>query len=702
MERRAGLGAASLIGIPIVANAIWLLPEITVVVPSNNDDAFHWAFVRRGIEALSSGENVLDFWVPQIGLGFPQFLYYQHLPHLFVILLDRALFGAVDPYLLFNLVRYVLLVAFPLTVYWSLRRMDVARAPAVVAAAASSLLSSDHLYGLDYDSYVWRGFGMYTQLWAMHLTFISMALLWRYAMKRRGLVVTVLALSALALSHLLYAYMMVFTAALLLLFVSTRTNAARQIARFAGVGLLVAGVCAYMWIPAIRTGPAFVGMSPYLQSWKYDSFGAPQVLEWLVTGRLFDAGRLPVVTLLVFLGVVEAIRTRSRPALFFVALFAMWLVFFFGRPTLGRLADLLPLSSSLFFHRFVGGVDLAVMPLAGLGGLFCLRLVERLPRPTARTLAAASLAGLLLAPALRERADYYSANTTWMRQTADAIARDGDAAAVLARAAQGGGARVYAGLRSNWGNELDFGIPFRSVKLSNVLTFDGIPEIASPYAGPSVISDLLYDFDDSRLDEYQLLDVRYVIAPAGRPMPAFLRPVYRTPRYVLYEAPTSGIARYVAISERRAVRTQAELFPLNRAWFRAPLAGARAYIRYDYPAAASAVAPGSSGCVDGRAQYERILPSRIELIEECADAGTLAIKVTYHPGWRVTIDGTEVTPFMVSPSYLGVEMPAGRHFVTAEYRSAPDKPVLLLIGALTLVGTLIAQRSLARRRRTAS
>jgi hypothetical protein len=40
---------------------------------------------------------------------------------------------------------------------------------------------------------------------------------------------------------------------------------------------------------------------------------------------------------------------------------------------------------------------------------------------------------------------------------------------------------------------------------------------------------------------------------------------------------------------------------------------------------------------------------------------------------------------MLSPSYLGVELPAGQHFVTAEYRSTPAKIPLLLIGAVGLL-----------------
>ena len=80
---------------PVLFTAVALLPELTVAVPSNNDDATHFLLIQRASEALANGENVLDHWVPQLELGFPWFIYYQPLPALLVVLLDRALFGLV-------------------------------------------------------------------------------------------------------------------------------------------------------------------------------------------------------------------------------------------------------------------------------------------------------------------------------------------------------------------------------------------------------------------------------------------------------------------------------------------------------------------------------------------------------------------------------------------------------------------------------
>ena len=519
--------------------AIALLPELTIAVPSNNDDATHFLLIQRASEALANGENVLDHWVPQLELGFPWFLYYQPLPALVVVLLHRALFGLVDLLTVFNAVRYVLLVGLPLTVFWSLRRMGLGAAGAAVAAAASPLLSGDFRYGFDYDSYVWRGFGMFTQLAAMHLSFVTVAIAWR-TLRTRGrtaLVWTALALSALVLTHLIYAYMMAITLGVLAIAgAESRPDGVRRLVRLVVAAIPGAVITAWLWLPFI-TQTAFLGASPYLQPEKYDSYGAQQILTWLVTGDLMDHGRLPVITALVALGIVAAVIARRDPlARSALALFGIWLTLYFGRPTLDGLVSLLPMHDGLLLHRFIGSVELFAIVLVGLGAAWAFERANAASSP--RRFALAGLAALVvLLPAMAERANFYSFNTTWMRQTADAISADVDARTIIAALRDQPSGRVFAGLRSSgYGPQLDFGIPFNSVRFSDLLVFDAMPVVAAPYSSLSLNADLFWDFAIDRPEDYQLFDVRYVIAPAATQMPALppadhahaaLRPVCR-------------------------------------------------------------------------------------------------------------------------------------------------------------------------------
>ena len=694
---------------PTLFTAIALLPELTVPVPSNNDDATHFLLIQRASEALANGENVLDHWVPQLELGFPWFIYYQPLPALLVVLLHRALFGLVDLLTVFNAVRYVLLVGLPLTVFWSLRRMGVATAGAAMAAAASPLLSGDFRYGFDYDSYIWRGFGMFTQLAAMHLSFVTVAVAWSALRSRRrsDIVWLALALAALVLTHLIYAYMMAITLGVMALVGSdSRADVVRRLVRLVYAGVPAAILSAWLWLPFIAQ-PAFLGASPYLQPEKYDSYGAATILGWLVSGDLLDHGRLPLITGLVALGAVAAIFLIATPlARTTLVLFATWLVLYFGRPTLDGLVSLFPMHDGLLLHRFIGSVELFAIVLIGIGAAWVYEGRTRLPSavwtrlrpalslrlaPPFRVALAGAVALLMLAPAITERATFYAANTTWMRQTQAAIDSDVDARTILSSLRSRPAGRVFAGLRSTgYGPQMDFKLPFNSVRFSDLLVYNAIPVVAAPYSSLSLNADLIWDFAIAKPEDYDLFDVRYVVAPSATAMPAFLQPITRTTRYVLYAAPSSGYATYGAIMDRESFRTQRALFAVNRPWFNGADVAALRFHRFDFPAAAdgTAVPEDAPGCSRPAYGYERVQASRIEVLVGCPTASSLVFKVTYHPNWHVTVDGRDTDTFMVSPSFVGVSLPAGDHFVTAEYRSTPMKAPLFALAALVLVAML--------------
>jgi len=668
-------------------NAVALVPEVAFPVPNVNDGAQHVAFVRRAADAWSRGENLVDHWVPQFELGVPQFLDYQHLPHVAIVLLGRLTGDSVDLRTLFDLVRYALLLGFPLTVFWSMRTMGFTSVASAIAAAASSLLSANHRYGFEYDSYVWRGFGVFTQLFAMHLSFIALATLHRVANKGSGIVPAALACTALALSHLLYAYMLAIIAVVLFFFGLTRANLAPRVGRFVLVGAVSAAATSYMWLPFFMHS-VYVNVTPYLDPAKYDSFGAGPILSWLVTGDLLDHGRLPMLTLLLGAGVISSLVTRARLSLLALGLFVLWLVLYFGRPTLGPLVDLLPLSDGLFLHRLVGGVDIFAILLIGIGGAW-LWEIARASSSRARLVAVGAASLMLFAPALAERWSYYAQNAEWMQETQAALDADADARTILAALGRQPQGRVYAGLRSNWGETLDFGIPFKSVRFYHLLAHNGLDAVAPPNQSLSLNADLLWEFNDQDLSHYRLFNVDYVIAPPTVTFPSALRVLTTTTRYVLYAAPGRGYGEYAAITRSEPASTQADLFTRELAWLRSGDAARWAFTHYEYRDAGPTNMPlPIPDCVGGQVAYERVQPARFEVLARCGSASAMVIKVTYHPNWHVVVDGTEATTFMASPSYLAFALPAGEHFIVAEYRSTPIKAPLLALGGIVLAASV--------------
>jgi hypothetical protein len=498
--------------------AFALVPELRRV-PSLNDDAFHFLLIQEASAALSRGGNIFDFWSPVLELGFPQFLYYQHLPHLFVVFLDRLLPGA-DLLTTFNAVRYVLLVGFPITVYWSMARFGFPRPGAIVAAAMSPLLAGGFNYGFEYDSYIWRGFGMYTQLWAMHLSLASLALLVDFLEhgKRRGL--TIATLSALILSHLVYAYMTAIGALFVLIWGLRPANARLRIVRFAVAWCAAALITAYFWLPFLSTR-TYLSASPYLEQWKYDSFGAAEILRRLATGALFDFGRPAVVTALAAAGLLTAFLIRSRQNWFAAAFFSLWLALYFGRVTWGSLVAALPLHEGLIMHRFIGGVHTAGLMLVAVGGAGLWQLMSRLG--TWRAPLFALLIVALMVPALHERGAFYRHNGALISRTQSLLAADSDGRELLERLAALPPGRAFAGLRTDWGKEMKLG----DLAFSDLLTFERIPAVSPPYQSLSLNADLLWHFDYRNRLHYEVFNVRYVVAPSGQLMPGFLDVVER-------------------------------------------------------------------------------------------------------------------------------------------------------------------------------
>lgn len=669
---------------PMVVNAIALWPEATTAVPSLNDDMLHFLFIQRASEVLAEGGSVLDFWMPNIEAGFPQFFYYQHLPALATVGIHRLTGGEVDLLTTMNLIRFVLMVGFPLTVLLAMRWMGFPLVVAVMGAAASSLLSGDGRYGFDYDSYVWRGWGMYTQLWAMHLAFLTIGASVRAIHRGKGIWLAGLLLGVLLLTHLLYTYMTVMTLMFIAVWGISRRDWASRLLRLVAIGGSAAVISAYMWLPLL-TNTAYLNASPYLQSWKYDSLGADAILRALFTGDLFDHGRVPVLTVLLAIGVVLAIIGRIRPARLFVALLALWLVLWFGRPTWGSAMDLLPLSDGLLLHRFAGLVYLAAIVVMGIGGAVLWWLM--VGSGTTKRIAAATVITLfLLIPALGERWDYYDDNTDWLQRSAAILADDADAQAVLARLRELPPGRIYAGLPDGYGGQMKLG----DLSFANVLVSGDFETVAPPSESLSLSSDLIWHFNEQELADHALWGVRYVIAPVGQSLPAALRPILTTSRYVLYEVPAASYGTFAEITARAPARNQAALFAYNRAWQQRGEASRGRFLRVDFPAAD--VGPGplaAPGCPEGTIPYESFRAGLIRFVVDCPNDSTFVIKTSYHPNWQVTIDGQAVEDFMVSPAFIGVSVPAGRHALTATYVAAPIKQPLAIVGLLWALALLL-------------
>ena len=285
-----------LVAAPVLFNAIMLLPELATDVPAKNDTSFHLLMVQAASDALRDGRNPFDFWIPQFEMGFPQFLYYQHLPHLFVVALHRALLGSVDLERIFHVVQYLMLVGLPINVAWSMKRLGFSPIATAVGAAVSTLLAGGRM-GFDYNSYIWRGSGLYTQLWGMHLSFLSLASLSYTVNEGRGYVKTIVLLAALALSHLVYASMMAVTGLVIVAVGADRRTLLPRLARLAVAGSLAIVLASYMLWLFVESSRMWLSSSP--GSGGDGGTRVGRAVRSMFRGQFIDSrSRLPVLTLL--------------------------------------------------------------------------------------------------------------------------------------------------------------------------------------------------------------------------------------------------------------------------------------------------------------------------------------------------------------------------------------------------------------------
>jgi hypothetical protein len=689
---------ALLLLIPIMLNAVTLLPELTSRIPAENDGAMHFLYVQRASDALANGSNPFDFWVPELGYGFPQFHYYQHLPYLVIVALHRILLKQVDLLTFFNLVRYALLVCFPLTVFWSLRMMEFSPPGAALAGAFAALMTGPLAsLGFEYESYLWSGYGMYTQLWAMHLIVIWLGCIQRLLRTGGGYFGAVAASATLVVSHPFYAYMAGATGLAVMAgnILMKPPASLRYLIRLSIVAALAMIVTAYFWLP-------FFQLRSYFNIAHAGLYNAPlsrMTLRPQHIPRIAHLGRSPhtfwaarvawhffgswqtvPLVILIGIGIATPFLMRTTRAVVAVSIFLLWLLLFMSPWLMPFLATWLPARAALDFRRFVGGVDLAAILLVGAAGEWLWMQFERAATPWPAILAGLTFV-ILLAPMLHRRWQRNATNAAAIEAIGPSIDAQSDLGQIVARLHSEPVSRVYV-------PELGPGF---------VLTFAGIP---TTYAGQMLSLDSMLPVD--RLDPTycNIFNVGYVITRSFGPRPGSLTPLLETSKYVLYRTDAEGYAQFGAlrwgnIDAADLSKAQDQLYAGNFEWLRDGEAAQGKFIRWNFPARTEPTGeagPGGPGSCTIAA--EKFSSQRVEVTVDCREDATLIIKQTFHPNWHVVIDNVERPDFMVSPSYLGVVVPAGHHEVRAEYRSSALKKVLLVVGALALIAILLLRRRL--------
>jgi hypothetical protein len=694
-----GVGAWLLVAVAIEFN-LWTLRAEAAPVTYQNDSVVHITMVEWARDRIEVAQLPFDGWFPNLGLGSAQFHHYQSLPHIVTGLL-ATVFGTEKT---FAVLLYLLLCFWPLSVYWSARLVGWGRWPSAIAALVAPLVASTPGFGYESSSYTWQGWGLWPQLWAMWLLPLAWASTWRAVAQRGSISLAALVLSATVACHYMTGYLAFLSVGVIV--VIGLKDFGRRLLR--GVLVVVAALAASAWVVVpIWLDRAWIVKDEFLASvpiW-HDSFGARKVLGWLLWGELFDGLRFPTLTILVGVGMVVCVARwrRDERARLLLALFVLSLLLFFGRPTLGPVLDLLPASEELFLHRYIIGVHMAGILLAGVGGAWLGRSAFNLSRshvashlrPLSVGAALAVTLLVVLWPALQERAASATQGGRWIREQRAVDATEGrNVAALVQAAASSEPGRFYSGLLNSWGERYTIGY----VPIFRVYAQWGADSIGNILRTASLSTTIEPRFDETNPGHYDMFNVRHLILHADQQPLVPAAEVTRRGQHVLWTVDTSGYFQFVDIVGPVVVANRSNIGPKMEPFMNSDLPGRGHYqpVSFAGSSAASITAdpmtvppapPGtvSDVAIDMGAGYARATV-------DAERPGALILKVSFDPRWRVTVDGVQVPPQMFSPSFVGRELTTGRHEVSLEYIPFPRYDILVAIAVVSLLGPTAVAR----------
>lgn len=679
----------------VLLNAVALSNELVVSRLDTNDSVDHFLNVQGMVNAIEHGGNPLD-WFTQAPFGYPVIRDYQPFAYVLVALLYFALGKSISLLGVFVLVRYLSMALLPLSFYACARGLGFQRWTAVAVAILGPTLTTNMLYGLEYESYVWQGFGMFTQMVGANLFLLTLGMAFRAIRRGRPLMLAGLMLGVTFVTHLIYGYMGAATLCLLALLPDQEVPRLTRIRRTVAIGAVSFVVSLFELVPLWLDG-RLLNQSALDVTWKSDSYGAATVLKLLFTGEITDHGRLPVLALLALAGIAVLLwRYRKTKRIDFSAKFVLaaalfWLLVFFGRPTWGPLIYLLGIPREMHLHRVMAALQLFLVLLAAVGLAAIWKIVEKQSR-----LAAAVVVLLILSPLIYDRVAYLDQSRNRRTNYLALIDQERPDLDAILRTVKARGGYVYAGLSTNWGNIFRVG----GSTFYSFLAANDVAQTSFAYHAIEMPTAMMMSFDEVQPAEFRLFDVRSVITPAavGNQVPAFLKPILAVGRFRVFAAPGNGYFDVVdTLAAIPADRTT--FYGIDNQWLHSDLVAKRGHLLLDFFGNAPPGVPRttqSAGLPDdpystppGEVSSEQHSGDIFQATLNAVRPAYALFRMTWHQNWKATLDGRAAPTYMLSPGFIGVPVPAGTHNI--EFRYVPDNwRVPLALAGFLIAGLLVA------------
>jgi hypothetical protein len=806
----------------MLAYAVWFNLDLYRLEPTAttdpNDNNFQYGLVDRAnqiwdyatdecrkqvffVQPVCHLSIMVDHWVPNWAEGYNLPFYYSHVPQIVIVGSYKILsaIGVVNNFSLFqyyHLLIYLLLCIFPISMFLGVKALKLPWTVAGAGALIASQISTDGLYGLDPPSFLWRGWGLSSQLYAMMFLPLALAYSWRF-LSESGIMkydvipfnlkkiiheslftihnsdfwLAVILTILTTMGHLgigivvfLSMIVMAFSPTVELLISQEKISliAADLVNRVFRLGILACVSLFFLsyWVLPTLLGNDYHNISVWDPVWKFDSYGWKETVIRFFNGDLLDFGRFPVLTLLTLAGIFAApflyikeqiynlrdktgkLRnepssiTENRPSYFaFSLLFIFWMMMYFGRTTWGKLIDLIPGMTEYHLSRFIVSIHAISMFLIPIGLWWLSRFSAGLIRRFFITKKQAEnspvplwlcfiFLGIFLAlslpPVYRQTAYYNELNDRLIIQAngnAEKVRNDINALEKVLHTLPSG--RIFAGRGGGWGK--DFRIAetemFMHLSTFGFNTVLWLPETWSPN------SDTEQYFSEDQIKDYDLFNIRYVVAPPTQTTQPFWKEKTRGQNWVLYDVDTTG---YFTLGTRSmvVVADKQSYINLSRLWIQSKIPTQKLYPelvigktwtsdRFKIPTIRmidevtyltaqntrqnifainplyAGDAPSASMIGPEQVTDDMIFKTVVKVDQGCREC-LIILKQTYHPNWRATVDGKPVKPIIVFPFYVAVPLnTSGTHEIAVWYQPSDLKVVLMVLGLLGGLAVII-------------
>ncbi len=671
-------GGALALAVPVFLSGLLLRREVLAALSPASDPAVHHALVRWVARRIESGHSPLDGWFAYLSGGLPAIHEYQTLPHL----LTGAAAAATGATNLVGVTTWLALTTLPVSMALGVRLLGASDRQALAAAWVAPLMSSFTAFGFEWHAFVQSGLGLWSMLWCLWLAPIAIGASARSMLDRRFAPLAGATIGLCVVCHFTLGYFVAFAAVVA---VATAPGPLGVGRRAATLGAFAAGAIATsMWllVPLAADSSALNRSALLQSSSNYDGYGLGKLARWYITGDLFDAGRLPVLTLAVAISVVAlkfGLR-RDHGGRLAVALLVTATLLTAGRASLGPLFDVLPGASDLLAHRYLAAMHLSAMLVLGLGlgGLADRAIAIAHSRPRRGW---ATPVALLATVGLAATAWVGPASTADLSGDVIDVQRGylahevRDATALMDRARRDGAQRIYAGRLGAPHQRVAPDDRAADVALSSavyVALSNDLDSVGYSLRTLSLLTDVEIDLDPADPVSLRLWNVSHLLLPTDIAPRVHARLVARRGNLALWHIDAPG---YLGVVDTVGPPLRAERSTI-RSTFRRFLAGSD--LRRDrYPVVGFGALPASHPTATGITAGD---PG--EVLEQSADldAGrfrarvdarreaAVLLRAAYHPRVTATIDGRPTPVRMVAPAMMAVTVPPGSHAVEFRYQ----------------------------------